>query len=203
MKHHLLLLVSAAALAASQGAVAQMGAVTGGAMGDWEFRIGPVFQESKNISFNGGSSANIDSTVGIKVGAGYYVTDQLIIGGNFSYGSSSFNGCVAGNTPPVASCANGASIENGHVDFSTLMFDATYMFLHGPIKPYGKVGLGWNWINTNIASGPPQTGCRWDPWWGYVCTGWPHGSAASRCRRSPTTDPTGSRSAAVRRRYWC
>jgi hypothetical protein len=29
---------------------------------------------------------------------------------------------------------------------------------------------GWAWIDTNIATGPPQTGCWWDPWWGYICT---------------------------------
>jgi opacity protein-like surface antigen len=166
MKHHLLILASAAALVASQGAAAQM-MNGGGQFGDWEFRIGPVFQESKNIGFNGGSNANVDSTVGVKIGAGYYVTDHLIIGGNFSYGSSSFNGSVASGTPGVS-----ARIENGHVDFSTMMFDASYLFLQGPIKPFAKVGIGWNWLNTNIASGPPQYGCWWDPWWGYVCSGW-------------------------------
>jgi opacity protein-like surface antigen len=178
MKHHLLILVSAAALAVSQGAAAQMGHGgnnVGGAMGDWEFRIGPVFQESKNISFNGGSSADIDSTTGIKIGAGYYVTDQFIVGGNFSYGQSSFNGTVQSGTPGI-----NAQIENGHTDFSTMMFDATYTFLPGALKPYGKVGLGWNWINTNIASGPPQTGCWWDPWWGYICSGYQptHGASS-------------------------
>src|SRR5215472_1436768 len=115
MKHHLLVLVAASALAASQGAMAQFG--RGGdvnaSAGDWEFRIGPVFQESKNVGFNGGSNANIDSTVGVKIGAGYYATDHLIIGGNFSYGQSSFNGRVQSTTPGVS-----ASLENGHVDFS-------------------------------------------------------------------------------------
>jgi len=176
MKHHLLILAAAATLAASQGAGAQMmGNNSGGAAGDWEFRIGPAFLESKNVGFNGGSNANIDSTVGVRIGAGYYVTDQLIIGGNFSWAGTSFNGHVASNVPGVT-----ASIENGHVDFSTMMFDATYKFLHGPIRPYGVVGIGWNWINTNIASGPPQTGCWWDPWWGYVCTGWQptHGASS-------------------------
>jgi opacity protein-like surface antigen len=183
MRHHLLVLVSAAALAAAQSAGAQMmgGGNTGGAAGDWEFRIGPVFQESKNISFHGGTSADVDSTTGLKIGTGYYVTDQLIIGGNFGYGQSSFNGTVQGNnsnTPGLPPST--AHIENGHVDFSTLMFDATYTFLHGPLRPFGKVGLGWNWVNTNIAAGPPQYGCWWDPWWGYICSGYQptHGSSS-------------------------
>ena len=193
MKHHVLVLVSAVALAASQGAAAQMmGSNAAGAQGDWEFRIGPVFQESKNVSFNGGSNANIDSTVGVKIGAGYYVTDHLIIGGNFSYGQSSFNGSIRQNT--------GTSfIQNGHVDFSTMMFDATYTFLPGPIQPFGKVGLGWNWINTNIASGPPQAGCWWDPWWGYICSGWQptHGASSFTYQAAAGVQFSFSRSFAV------
>jgi opacity protein-like surface antigen len=31
-------------------------------------------------------------------------------------------------------------------------------------------GIGWSWVDTNIANEPPETGCWWDPWWGYVCT---------------------------------
>jgi opacity protein-like surface antigen len=175
MKHHLLIWVSMAALAASQGAVAQLGsgAAVGASAGDWEFRIGPVFTESKNVSFNGGSNADINSTTGVKIGTGWYVSPHLAIGLNFGWAQSNFNGTVKGNI-------SNSSIENGHVDFSTLMADATYTLLDGPIKPLLEAGLGWNWINTNIASGPPQTGCWWDPWWGYVCTGYQptHGSSS-------------------------
>jgi len=183
MKHHLLVLVAASALAASQGAMAQFG--RGGdvnaSAGDWEFRIGPVFTESKNVGFNGGSNANIDSTTGVKIGTGWYVSPHLAIGMNFSWAQSSFSGNVC-NTSIACSSSNPASvhIENGHVDFSTLNFDATYTFLEGPIKPLVVAGLGWQWLNTNIASAPPQTGCWWDPWWGYVCSTWQptHGSSS-------------------------
>ena len=23
--------------------------------------------------------------------------------------------------------------------------------------------------DSNVADGPPTTGCWWDPWWGYIC----------------------------------
>ena len=60
------------------------------------------------------------------------------------------------------------------------MFDATYTLLDGPIKPFGVAGLGWNWVNTNIRHGPPQAGCWYDPWWGYVCNGYQptHGASS-------------------------
>lgn len=136
MKHHLLIWAAAAALAASQGAVAQWGTPVGAQAGDWEFRIGPVFTESKNISFTGGSNANVDSTTGVKIGTGWYVSPQLAIGMNFSWAQANFSGNVC-NTSIPCNQNNPASvhIEGGHVDFSTLNFDATYTFLDGPIKP--------------------------------------------------------------------
>ena len=32
--------------------------------------------------------------------------------------------------------------------------------------------VGYNWTSTNIAVGPPVTGCWWDPWYGYICSGY-------------------------------
>ena len=182
MKHHLLVLLAASALAASQSAMAQFGhGDVNASAGDWEFRIGPVFTESKNIAFNGGSNANVDSTTGVKIGTGWYVSPHLAIGMNFAWANTSFNGTVC-STSIACSAANPPSIhiENGHVDFSTLNFDGTYTFLEGPLKPFIVAGIGWQWLNTNIASAPPQTGCWWDPWWGYVCSTWQptHGSSS-------------------------
>src|SRR6516164_8659552 len=88
MKHHLLIWAAAAALAASQNAVAQFGTPVGAQAGDWEFRIGPVFTESKNIGFTGGSNADINSTTGVKSGTGWYVRPQLAIGMNFAWAQS-------------------------------------------------------------------------------------------------------------------
>ena len=33
-------------------------------------------------------------------------------------------------------------------------------------------GIGWSWVDTNIATEPPEVGCWWDPWYGYICTSW-------------------------------
>jgi opacity protein-like surface antigen len=165
MNNRISWLIAAAMLVASHGTSAQMTSNTGGSTGDWEFRIGPVFTQSKDISFDGGTTADLKSDTGFKLGTGYYITDQFVVGGNFAWCRSDFNGTVQGNNGAVA-------YENGRVDLSSLMFDATYLLGQGAFKPYGVVGLGWNWASTNIASGPPQTGCWWDPWWGYICSGY-------------------------------
>ena len=62
--------------------------------------------------------------------------------------------------------------DEGSLDTMSLMFDAAYTFLTGPLTPYVVGGVGWAWVDTNIASAPPEVGCWWHPWWGYICTSW-------------------------------
>jgi hypothetical protein len=46
---------------------------------------------------------------------------------------------------------------------------ATLNLLDGPFVPFVEVGYGWTYVDSNVADGPPQTGCWWHPWWGYIC----------------------------------
>ena len=46
----------------------------------------------------------------------------------------------------------------------------TFHFTDGPLTPYVEAGFGWTYIDSNVADGPPITGCWWHPWWGYVCS---------------------------------
>ena len=55
-----------------------------------------------------------------------------------------------------------------------LMVDATYYFLKGPLTPFLVGGLGWSKVDTNISTAPPDVGCWWDPWYGYLCTSFPN-----------------------------
>ena len=73
---------------------------------------------------------------------------------------------MAGETP-----ADSIAVE-GSLDTMSLMLDVAYTFLAGPVTPYVVGGVGWAWVDTNVASEPPQVGCWWHPWWGYICTSW-------------------------------
>jgi len=51
--------------------------------------------------------------------------------------------------------------------------NVTYNFMQRSFTPYIEGGIGWTKLDSNIPSSPPQTGCWWDPWWGYICfTDW-------------------------------
>ncbi len=132
--------------------------------GAWEFRFGPIYGFSQNIDSSSGS-ADIGSIVGIKTGVAYYLTDHLALGGDFTYSRGDFSANIINNGVAVG-------VQDGHQSASTLLIDGTYSFLNGPFRPYVAAGLGYTWVDTNIASGPPVAGCWWDPWWGYICSGY-------------------------------
>jgi opacity protein-like surface antigen len=137
--------------------------------GTWETRLGILFTNSSNWDFEGGTKADIKSDQSFLVGAGYHMSDQLEFGGNFTYGQTDYTADIAGDLNGDGIQDNTYSVR-GEYESSTLLFDATWNFMPGNFTPYVTANAGWAWIDTNIATGPPQTGCWWDPWWGYVCT---------------------------------
>jgi opacity protein-like surface antigen len=166
MRQPPLALLACVALLASRAASAQG---TGPSAGSWEFTLGPVYAFSKQIGFKEGSTVDLASNTGGRLGFAFYMTDEFSVGGDFGYSRANFNATVVGDTasgqPPTT-----VAIENGRTEFSTFNLTAAYHLLDGPIRPFGLLGLGYNWVHTNIATAPPQTGCWWDPWYGYICT---------------------------------
>jgi opacity protein-like surface antigen len=135
----------------------------------WETRLGIVFSNSADWDFEGGTTAEIDSDTSFLVGASYHLNDNLELGGNLTFGQTDYDADIAFDLDSDE-VPDGAVSVSGEYESTTLMFDATWNFLEGPFTPFVTAGLGWAWIDTNIADEPPETGCWWDPWWGYVCT---------------------------------
>jgi outer membrane protein assembly factor BamD len=134
--------------------------------GRWEATVGLGSSGSADVDFEGGTSATIDSGLGFSVGAGYHFSNALRFGTTFTFDQKDYDATVAGETP-----ADSIAVE-GSLDTMSLMLDVAYTFLAGPVTPYVVGGVGWAWVDTNVASEPPQVGCWWHPWWGYICTSW-------------------------------
>jgi opacity protein-like surface antigen len=132
--------------------------------GTWETRLGIAFQSSANADFEGGTTAEFDSDTGFRFGFGKHLNDHLEIGGNFGYGQTDYEADIAGDQ------LGEFFGVRGEFEYLSLSGDVTWNLLTGPFTPFVVGALGWTWIDTNIATGPPQTGCWWDPWWGYVCS---------------------------------
>ena len=140
--------------------------------GQWETRMGIVFQNSADWDFEGGTTADIDSDTSFLLGASFHMSDNLELGGNFVFGQTDYDAEIQVDNNPIGGdgIPDGSVGVSGEYESTTLMFDATWNFMEGPFTPFVQGAIGWAWIDTNIADEPPQTGCWWDPWWGYVCT---------------------------------
>ena len=154
------LLAGLAGLAMAQSAAAQ----SADREGRWESRIGALFLNSSDADFEGGTTAEFDSDTGFRFGFAYHYTDNLEVGLNLGVGTTDYRADVAGDEPGEFFAVR------GELEYTTFTLDGTYNMLAGPFSPFLTAGIGWSWADTNIATGPPETGCWWDPWWGYVCT---------------------------------
>jgi outer membrane protein assembly factor BamD len=134
--------------------------------GRWEVLAGLSANGSSSVDFKGGTRVNVESGTGLKLGVAYHYNDHLQLSTNATFDSKDYSAQIAGDEPgetfPI----------KGSMDTTALMFDAAYNILTGPLTPYVSAGLGYTWVDTNIATSPPEIGCWWNPWWGYVCTTW-------------------------------
>jgi opacity protein-like surface antigen len=132
----------------------------------WEFLFDVNYQDSYGIDFEGGSTANTDSDVGFSLGANYHYSERLQLQFLFDWMRLDYDATIqSGDIPPKQSYS-----VRGEMEAFTPRFNVVFNLLEGNITPYISGGIGWSFIDTNIPQGPPQTGCWWDPWWGYICT---------------------------------
>ena len=128
----------------------------------WEFNVGLLWSDSLQLDGEQGTGLDIDDDLGFSLGGNYNFTDRLAIGFGFAWLSPDYAATYVPETGPLATL-------NAEMDTFTISAKGIYNFLEGPITPYVEVGFGWTAVDSNIADGPPITGCWWDPWWGYIC----------------------------------
>ena len=134
--------------------------------GTWEFIFDVNYQDAYDIDFEGGSTADVDSDLGFGIGGAYHFNDHLQLQFLLDWLNVDYDSTIqSGDIPP-----NPAFRVSGELEAFTPRVNALYTFLEGNVHPYVSAGVGWSFIDTNIPQGPPQTGCWWDPWWGYICT---------------------------------
>lgn len=148
----------------------------GGRTGTWEFYADFRFLFGQTLNFNGGTQLKTNDDMGFGIGGGFNLNEHVNLGFEWSYNNVSYSGTIAsGNNPPQA-----AFPITGSASISRLAFTGAYNLIEGPLTPYVGGNLGYSYIDTNIPNGPPQTGCWWDPWFGYICSTWQstHGTNA-------------------------
>jgi len=131
----------------------------------WEMSLQMIDLQGKNYSFDGGSTARTSNALGWGLGFAYNLNSHLNLGMDWTWVSMDYDATIQ----PTAGSGQAAFTTRGSADVSSVMFNATYNFLSGPVTPYVAGGIGGAYVDTNIQTGPAQPVCWYYPWYGYYC----------------------------------
>ncbi len=128
----------------------------------WESSFKILNNQSSDVDGQSGSKTAIESDFGWGFTLGYNLNPHILF--NFDFSSS---------TPSYAATLiddDGSSHQvNNKLDMLESQFNVVYNVFAEQFTPFIQAGLGWTYLDSNIAKGPPGSVCWWDPWWGYVC----------------------------------
>ena len=135
----------------------------------WEFGGELIYQDSKDVDFEGGSSLSLDSDVGLAITFGYRFSSKLELTMGLDWNNNNVDykaNLISADLPNLSASADGT------LESFTPRVGVNFNFLEGPITPFVNGTIGYSFIDTNIPDGPPQSGCWWDPWYGQICGTW-------------------------------
>jgi opacity protein-like surface antigen len=134
--------------------------------GTWDAGFVVLDTGDDTMSGQAGTSLTFKGDVGWGFYGTYNFSNRLGVGFDWSHISPdytlTYRQDVGGLPGPLQTIRHTGDISNLHLK-------GTFNFLEGAFTPFVEAGFGWTWIDSNIADGPPSTGCWWT-WYGYVCT---------------------------------
>ena len=129
----------------------------------WDFSLQTRYTTSKDYAGEGGSTLNLEDDLGWGFGLSYNFNDRFNLGIDFSWRSINYDARA------LAGDGSGDFEEyGGNLDVSSIGLEANWYVLDGRYTPYVTGSIGWTMIDSNIFAGW-DSGCWWDPWWGYIC----------------------------------
>lgn len=130
----------------------------------WEGSVILAFQTGLDESYEGGSEISIDSTAGWGLSFAWNWTDNWNVSYRFLSTSPKYTALVVPQEAEIVP----QEIEH-KMSKQSHQLNLTYNFSRKAFTPFLSAGIGYGKIDSNVPSAPPQTGCWWDPWWGYIC----------------------------------
>ena len=131
----------------------------------WEFGGDLIYQDSADLTFEGGSRASLDADWGFAFTFGYRFSERLELGFALDWQEVEYDATLQSATNPALRVN-----VTGDLEAFTPRAWLNFNFMEGPITPFVNGGIGWSFVDTNIPNSRVQIGCWWDPWWGQVCT---------------------------------
>jgi len=130
--------------------------------GKWEASLQVLNSQSVDVSGESSSALEVDSDLGWGFSLGYNLNNHLLLNFEFSSVTPDYQATLIED--------DGDPYEIDHkMDIYQSQFNVVYNFMAQQFTPFIQAGAGWSYLDSNIADGPPNSVCWWDPWWGYVC----------------------------------
>ena len=135
--------------------------------GQWEASLLVQGAGGVDLAGESGSSIEVDDAIGWGFTIGYNLTANWNFSYKFTMASPDYTATIV--PEPEEGEDPVPRVIDYQLDKYSHALNATWNWFDGPLTPFLQGGIGWTRIDTNIPSQPPQTGCWWDPWWGYIC----------------------------------
>jgi opacity protein-like surface antigen len=135
--------------------------------GTWEagFKLQDTSHEF--LTGEGGSSLDVEGELAWGFFGGYHINEHFEIVGEISWSDPDYLAEFPLDLLPGG--GNTVVTVDAELDIWYTEFKAVFNLLDREFTPYAEVGYGWTVVDSNIQDGPAETGCWWDPWWGYMC----------------------------------
>jgi opacity protein-like surface antigen len=129
-----------------------------------EVSVSGVYQDAKFLPGSNGSTLEIKTELGFGINFAYNLSSKLSVGGDFEFLRPNYRAVLSAEDPN-----DDDLVINHQLSQFNGRLKGTFNMIDGPFTPFVDAGLGWSYFDSNVADGPPQTGCYWHPWWGYIC----------------------------------
>lgn len=130
--------------------------------GKWEASFQLLNSLSTDIEGEKGSSAEIDSDVGWGFTLGYNVNPHILVNYEFTSTTPRYDATLVDDDNKTHNIKHKMNLYNSQLN-------VVYNFMTEQFTPFVQAGVGWSYMDSNVADGPPEVICWWDPWFGRQC----------------------------------
>ena len=130
-----------------------------------EFSFYIPYAHAETIDFKGGAEANLKDNIGFGFAMAYNVNERVAARFDIDWVRQDYTGKRIIDDDPIEE----QKIRSRLDTFRMSLGGDFYFMGEQNISPFISGSIGWEFLDTNIPIGPPNTACWWDPWWGYIC----------------------------------
>jgi opacity protein-like surface antigen len=130
---------------------------------NWEGSFKILNSQDSVIDGQNGTKIDLDSDFGWGFTLGYNVNPHVLVNFDFSSSTPSYEATLVGEDTGIPYKVN------HKMDLLESQFNVVYSVFASQFTPFVQAGAGWSYVDSNVADGPPNTVCWYDPWYGRMC----------------------------------